>query len=102
MTSFKQARLIVEKELNKWGDDSEVKLAIFDSLTIETKICWVFFYGDLDIELAGNAPFIVDKEYGNLYETGTSEGTKYYLKAFKKLYKKYKNRPEELRAMMPI
>ena len=62
----------------------------------------VFFYGSVEVELAGNAPLIVDKEFGNIYVTGTGEDVKYYLKAFRELYNEFKNRPDILQKKMPI
>jgi hypothetical protein len=84
---------------NRW--DLDVKVSIIESYTIENNICWVFFYGNPEIELAGNAPLIVDKEFGNVYITGTAEDINFYLKAFKELYKEYKTNPKTLQNKIP-
>ena len=52
---------------------------------------WVFFYnskryletGEFSAALAGNAPIIVDRHDGRLYETGTAHPLEYYLEQHK-------------------
>jgi hypothetical protein len=66
-----------------------IQLALTDNF-IEKDDYWVFFYdskdfletGDYKYVLAGNAPLIVDKFEGKVYETGTAYNIEYYMKIF--------------------
>ena len=102
MITKDEAIKVVNKKLKEYEKSEGYDLVILDEYTIETKTFWVFHYQSVDTDLAGNAPFIVDKEYGNLYITGTGEDIKFYLKAFKKLYRKFRNSPKEIQKSMPI
>jgi len=67
-------------------------LELLLSETIEEDFGWVFFYnteeylstGDISESLAGNAPFIIDRALGTIYETGTAEPIEAYIDRFKK------------------
>lgn len=58
--------------------------------TIEKEWGWVFFYtsekylqtGELQYAVAGNAPFIVAKENGAIFTTGTAEPIENYISRF--------------------
>jgi len=88
------------KDFLKINIPGECEISLFEEYTIENNICWVFFYGNRTVEIAGNAPIIVDKEQGNIYVTGTGTDIKIYIKAFKKAYKRYGNDPVILESAM--
>jgi|SRR5207244_5150012 len=62
---------------------------IVDLATQETTFAWIFFYdseeylrtGELQCALAGNAPIVVTKVTGKVYETGTAKPLSEYLAA---------------------
>jgi len=82
MINKKQAKEIVEKEINKfdpyWPD--RPRLLVLDGATIEKDWGWVFFYdsekhietGDFRDAVAGNAPYVVNKKSGEIEATGTA------------------------------
>ncbi|MFW5443461.1 MAG: YrhB domain-containing protein [Methylococcaceae bacterium] len=67
-------------------------LMLADTETIEKPFGWIFFYnskdyletGELSYMLAGNAPFIVDKENGQLHVTGTDQSIEHYISEYEK------------------
>lgn len=69
-----------------------VRLKIQDELTEEYDFGWVFFYnsvkfietGDFRETLGGNAPLIVNKNSGDLIETGTAQEASYYINNYTK------------------
>ena len=73
-------------------EDDTVKLVILDEHTIEDDFGWVFFYqskayldtGDFSHALAGNAPLLVSRLDGSLYETGTARPIEFYIENFKR------------------
>lgn len=70
------------------GGEEPVECAILDSATIEKTWGFVFFYqskkyvetGDFVHMLCGNAPLVVLKTSGDIYETGTAEPIEHYLR----------------------
>ncbi|CAN4277994.1 YrhB family protein [Pseudoxanthomonas sp. LjRoot125] len=82
MISYEEARSHVEEALARWPDAQETgdSLIILHERTMEKPWGWVFFYtskqfhetGDFRFALAGNAPYIVERETGRLIETGTA------------------------------
>ena len=94
MITFESARALVTKELARHMLDSsdDVELAIVDSGTLEYSWGWVFFYNSVayiesgsNLErLAGNAPFIVERETGRLLETGTAHSIESYIAAYER------------------
>ena len=60
---------------------------IVEDSTIERPWGWVFFYesrrfldtGDSSARFAGNAPIIVERETGELLDTGTAHPVEFYL-----------------------
>lgn len=82
MLTKEQAKEKVELKINEpdlyWPD--KPKIIVLDDCTIEKQWGWVFFYqsseyletGDFSSQLAGNAPFIVNKYTGELIATGTA------------------------------
>ncbi len=68
------------------------KLVIVAEATREKDFGWVFFYqseaylksGEMSHMLLGNAPVIVDKNSGELIETGTAYPTEQYIENYEK------------------
>ncbi|SDR03512.1 Immunity protein 35 [Pseudoxanthomonas sp. CF385] len=81
MIDYEEASARVEEALARWPDAKETgdSLVILHEHTLEKPWGWVFFYtskqfhetGDSLFALAGNAPYIVERETGRLIETGT-------------------------------
>jgi hypothetical protein len=92
MLTREQAREQIEAKLNKpdphWPDKPE--LIVDDEQTIEKEWGWVFFYntsgylktGNVDEDLMGNAPYIVNKNTGEIIEAGTAYDIEYYIKEY--------------------
>ena len=92
MITIKEARTVAEKHL------SEIQLAAGNPLQLinvrEVPYGWVFFYQSKDYMktknlssmLAGNAPFIVDRETGALQALGTAYPVETYLKEYALLH----------------
>jgi hypothetical protein len=85
-----EARVLVERYLERHAAPSDCDTVILDSATLERSWGWVIFYqsrafvesGDLSDALAGNAPLIVERGSGRLLETGTAEPIESYLHNF--------------------
>jgi hypothetical protein len=92
MITKEQAKSLVEREINAPDptDTKKIKLVILDNETIEKKWGWVFFYntedylktGDIYEALVGNAPYIVNRYTGELFETGTAYDIEEYIKEY--------------------
>jgi len=89
MVTEEQARqLVADKvcERSEWLP-SEDEIIIVDESTIERPWGWVFFHTskmwlethDVRYAIAGNAPIIVERESGNLLDTGTAMPIEYYI-----------------------
>jgi len=97
---LEQAIALVEKylrdseaEINDFGSalpgyvNPNVKLRILKDQIEEYEFGWVFHYntarhietGDIVDGMVGNAPLIVDRNTGQLFETGTAHETEYYV-----------------------
>ena len=84
--SKQQAQEIIEQRLQ----GASPAVAVIPEATIEKPWGWVFFYDsvahlegkDEDGWLCGNAPYIVERETGMVYETGTADPIKYYIENF--------------------
>lgn len=82
MISYEEASARVAEALTRWPDGQETgdSLVILHERTMEKPWGWVFFYtskqfhetGDFRFALAGNAPYIVERETGRLIESGTA------------------------------
>lgn len=91
MISNEEAKNIANNELFLLGKKIGDKLQLVESETIEESFGWVFFYnsqkyletGELTFMLAGNSPFIVDKERGEIHYTGTEYPIEHYIKEFR-------------------
>ncbi|WP_293267921.1 YrhB domain-containing protein [Neptunomonas sp.] len=79
-----EAKSLVLKELSK---DESLNLMILEDETIEKSWGWVFFYqtkeyvetGDFRFMLGGNAPYIVNRNTGQITETGTAYEIEHYI-----------------------
>jgi hypothetical protein len=82
-----------EAGINSFGSalpgyvNPNVKLEILSDRTEEHDFGWVFYYdsaehiqtGDFREGLVGNAPLIVDRNSGQIVETGTAHEAEYYV-----------------------
>ena len=92
MINFEQAKAIVRGYLDKLDISTGEPSAIVDKATIVRPDGWVFFYnskayletGDVRDMFAGNAPVIVSKDEGTLYETGTAYPIEHYIEKYEK------------------
>lgn len=92
MITKEQAKSLFEREINAPDPTGtkKIKLVIIDNETIEKKWGWVFFYntedylktGDIYEALVGNAPYIVNRYTGELFETGTAYDIEEYIKEY--------------------
>ena len=84
MITRNEAARLVRKELE--GSD----FVLIDRPIAESSYGWVFGYqsakyletGNFLDMLAGNAPFLVERKTGKLYELGTSEPVEHYIENF--------------------
>ena len=64
-------------------------LILLESYTEEHDFGWIFYYNTPEFvktgisEIAGNAPFIITKDKGQIYITGTAGTTESYIEKFK-------------------
>ena len=92
MVTREEAKTIVEREIAKWGSSD---IVVLDEPTIEKPWGWVFFYnsqkyiatGEAIHALAGNAPFIVNRNTGALEVTGTAKRIEEYVSEYEKKLK---------------
>ena len=95
MITVIEAKSIAYQYLAKLEIELGISLNLIDSETIEKPFGWVFFYNskkyletrELSEMLAGNAPFIVDKNNGEIHETGTEKPIEDYIVKFEKSWK---------------
>lgn len=80
MLTCAQAKQLVQSHLDSWAAENACEVAIIDSATLERSFGWVFFYqskeylvtGNFLLQLAGNAPLIVNQHTGEVVVTGTA------------------------------
>lgn len=86
-----EARRLVEARISTWQlIEPGAEIVIVDASIIEADFGWIFFYQSkqyletetLKYALAGNAPFIVDRDSGEIVETGTVHPIEYYIKEY--------------------
>lgn len=86
-----EAQKLVEKELEKNTDlQNPIECVILETETIEKDWGWVFFYqskafvktNDFRDMLTGNAPYIVNKQSGEIFLTGTAYSIEHYIKEY--------------------
>lgn len=78
------------RKANEYLSDSEFPVVITSQGRFSEG--WFFCFqsreyietGDPSAQLAGNAPFIIDKDSGELHELGTAQPLKEYLQAYEK------------------
>lgn len=91
MIHISDAQEIAKNKIAEMEKLSGVKLKLLDEETIEFEFGWVFFYqseeylktGDILDRLGGNAPLIVDKFNGQIYETGTRMKPQFYIEKYR-------------------
>lgn len=90
MINKEQALEIVKKIISDFDLPEDDEYIILEKETIEKDWGWVFFYtskkwhetNDFRYAVAGNAPYIVLREYGNTLVTGTAHAIEYYIECF--------------------
>src|SRR5579872_3115569 len=85
------ATQIAEEYVARLKIDAGVNLLLLRDKTIERDFGWVFFYGPQDesIAIAGNAPFVVDRDCGSIHVTGTAYPIEAYLDSFARTGRTY-------------
>lgn len=93
MITRDEALRIAHERINAWqGAIAGDSLIILDAQTIEKDWGWVFFYtsrlwhetGDIGYAIAGNAPFIVERDSGRVLALGTAGSLKHYLDRYER------------------
>jgi len=86
MIALGEATQIADRYLIGLSADAGLKLILFRERTLERDFGWVFYYGpdDESVIVAGNAPFIVDRNDGLIHVTGTALPTETYLENYAK------------------
>lgn len=71
--------------------NGELELRLFSEQTLEREFGWVFFYGthNPSVQIAGNAPFIVDRRDGSVHMTGTAHPIEEYLQSYARIGRTY-------------
>ena len=81
------ALTIVQERLSSFDQSGEILVVVMPDETIEKETYFVIFWqsedymrsGDFMDMIVGNAPYIVDKTTGDLYQTGTAEPIEHYM-----------------------
>ena len=92
MVSKTEARELARKYVSSMEMKTGLELVIKDNETIEKSFGWVFFYDSKDFVetkdpkfiIAGNAPIIIDRKSGAIYETGTARSVDFYIEQFER------------------
>jgi hypothetical protein len=88
MITYEEARQLAQERIASWNHaPTRDSLIILDCETIEKDWGWVFFYTsrlwhetkDFRHALAGNAPFIVERDSGCVLDLGTAFNLEHYL-----------------------
>lgn len=84
MIGLEEAEKIAEQYVVGRSADAGLKLVLLREWTLERDFGWVFYYGpeDKSAIVAGNAPFIVDRNDGSIHVTGTALPTEIYLENY--------------------
>ena len=88
MITIKNAETIANQHMAELQKDTKVSLQI--TKIQEESFGWVFFYeskeyidtGYLSSMLAGNAPFIVDNQAGEVHTLGTAHPAEFYIQEY--------------------
>lgn len=91
--NIEEAYKIVKRRIRDISANSGIEVRIVEEATIEKEYYWVFFYNSnlyldgngLSYCLSGNAPLIVDKIKGEVFETGTAHPIEFYMSEFDKV-----------------
>lgn len=83
---------IANKYLRFMDAEDGIETILLDEQTIEKPYGSIFYYtsklyketGDFQYAIAGNAPFLVEKETGRVVNFGTSMNDAYYMDAYEK------------------
>ncbi len=81
MIGLEGAERIAEQYLVGCSADAGLKLVLLRERALERDFGWVFYYEpeEKSVAVAGNAPFIVDRNDGSIHVTGTALPTEIYL-----------------------
>jgi hypothetical protein len=91
MITIDEAMALVQAEISKENlYEPDLVLEILESATLGKEWGWVFFYdsaehirtGDDNDAIAGNAPFIVNRDSGELVVTGTAWPIEKYIEDY--------------------
>ena len=85
------AREVAERFVKAKEAQINIALSIVDDATLERDFGWVFFYNSTEFletnrisaALAGNAPIVVRRRDGLVFETGTARPLEEYLVRFR-------------------
>ena len=88
MLTKTEARALIEKQIIELGAD--VEWMILDDQTLEYDWGWAFFYqsrefvetGEPSAMLAGNAPYLVNRETEEVVLTGTAYPVEHYVRDY--------------------
>ena len=92
MISDTEAARIADEHVRRIATSCGIELVLIRDQTLSTDFGWVFVYdskafvetGEFRHRLAGNAPFIVDKNDGSIHDTGTAEPVESYLENYRR------------------
>ena len=92
MIDLSEAQSLVSNLLDNSAGANAPEAIILEESTIEKDFGWVFFYEskqymktrDFRDRLLGNAPYIVNKNTGEIAETGTARDVQYYIEEYEK------------------
>lgn len=85
------AKALVKRKLAEMvSQDESVEFVLVEDATIEKEWGWVFFYqnkkyietGEVKYALAGNAPYIVNRNTSEIISTGTAHNIEYYINEY--------------------
>jgi hypothetical protein len=87
MLNFEQAKEIAMRKIDNVAKQSNIPLSMLEDSTETFEYGWIFFYqsteyvttGDLGKLVGGNAPILIDKFTGHVFETGTGFDISYYI-----------------------
>ncbi|MVM29925.1 hypothetical protein GO755_07770 [Spirosoma sp. HMF4905] len=110
MLTFESARELAQSYIHKMNENhvdydpvylsylrrndptyTQVKTTLVLTDSQEESFGWIFFYnskefletGNLSYALGGNSPIIINKQTGELWETGTAHPVEYYIEKYK-------------------
>lgn len=93
MITIKTAETIANQHLDELQKSTGISLQITEIQ--EERFGWVFFYdskeymstGSLSSMLAGNAPFIIDNQAGEVHTLGTAHPVEFYIQEYVQRYR---------------